>query len=202
MVYASHHGLAAYPGALLHPRVQHFSDLCNSTAWKSSFNSQLASTKVITKLWQERFGENFKLKITSLQINIQFNMAGTFSSFFKIFLETTEKQSWRVRAGWEFIQMVRGWNETTADFRLSRHRTAVAAFSPQLLPQASHAMRLTELSVSLSVQVQHEWWMHHLHWLQKRLLLFIPYPLARGGKCFYFFYFFILQFQHRYKKVK
>lgn len=47
---------------------------------------------------------------------------------------------------------MRGRNETTADFRLNHHRTAVAAFSPQLLPQASHAMRLTELSVSLSVQ--------------------------------------------------
>lgn len=87
MVYASHHGLAAYPGALLHPRVQYYSDLCHSTAWKSSFNSQLASTKVITKLWQERFGEKFKLKITNLQINIQFNMAGTFSSFFNNFFE-------------------------------------------------------------------------------------------------------------------
>lgn len=111
-----------------------------------------------------------------------------FLLFLTIFLKTTEKQSWRVRAGWEFIQTVRGWNETTADFRLSRHRTAVAAFSPQLLPQASHAMRLTELSVSLSVQVQHEWWKHHLHWLQKRLLLFIPYPLARGGIFFIFFF--------------
>lgn len=144
MVYASHHGLAACPSAFLRPRVQHFSDLCNSTAWKSSFNSQLASTKIITKLWQESFGENFKLKITNLQINIQFNMAGTFSSFFKIFLETTEKQSWRVRAGWEFIQTVRGWNETTADWAATGLRWQHS--------HPSYFLRLRTLWGSLSCQ--------------------------------------------------
>lgn len=56
------------------------------------------------------------------------------------------------RAGWNWVQRVSGgWAECTAGSRRSCHRAAVAALSHHSLPQPSHAMRLTGLSLSLSV---------------------------------------------------
>lgn len=57
----------------------------------------------------------------------------------------------RERAGIECKRVSGGWAECTAGSRQSCHRAAVAALSHHSLPQPSHAMRLTELSLSLSV---------------------------------------------------
>lgn len=57
----------------------------------------------------------------------------------------------RERAGIECKRVSGGWAECTAGSRRSCHRAAVAALSHHSLPQPSHAMRLTELSLSLSV---------------------------------------------------
>lgn len=57
----------------------------------------------------------------------------------------------RDQAGIECKRVSGGWAECTAGSRQSCHRAAVAALSHHSLPQPSHAMRLTELSLSLSV---------------------------------------------------